>query len=135
MLLYTFVSFLYYLSSLMLYLLYECRFLLMYNKTMTQEYQTESHLQYLLLYHQRTAHNDVYHITKKSNIILNNNNYSWLKINIYVNLISHWFGPLAQRLEQGTHNPLVLGSNPRWPNKIQRMLDFIFLNKLPIAKR
>jgi hypothetical protein len=22
------------------------------------------------------------------------------------------FGPLAQRLEQGTHNPLVRGSNP-----------------------
>ena len=27
-------------------------------------------------------------------------------------------GPLAQWLEQGTHNPLVLGSSPRWPNKI-----------------
>ena len=24
-------------------------------------------------------------------------------------------GPLAQRLEQGTHNPLVRGSNPRGP--------------------
>ena len=29
--------------------------------------------------------------------------------------IDHSFGPLAQWLEQGTHNPLVLGSNPRWP--------------------
>ena len=25
------------------------------------------------------------------------------------------FGPLAQRLEQRTHNPLVVGSNPTWP--------------------
>ena len=25
-------------------------------------------------------------------------------------------GPLAQRLEQGTHNPLVVGSNPTGPN-------------------
>ena len=25
------------------------------------------------------------------------------------------FGPVAQRLEQGTHNPLVAGSNPAWP--------------------
>ena len=24
-------------------------------------------------------------------------------------------GPVAQRLEQGTHNPLVLGSNPSGP--------------------
>ena len=44
-------------------------------------------------------------------------------------------GPLAQWLEHVTHNLLVLGSNPRWPNKIQRKLDFIFLNKFPIAKR
>ena len=29
--------------------------------------------------------------------------------------IDQIFGPLAQWLEQGTHNPLVLGSNPRWP--------------------
>ena len=27
----------------------------------------------------------------------------------------NFIGPLAQRLEQGTHNPLVLGSNPRGP--------------------
>jgi len=33
------------------------------------------HLQYLLQNHQQTSHSDVYHITK-SNIILNNNNYS-----------------------------------------------------------
>ena len=26
-------------------------------------------------------------------------------------------GPVAQRLEQGTHNPLVLGSNPSGPTK------------------
>lgn len=29
-------------------------------------------------------------------------------------------GPLAQRLEQGTHNPLVLGSNPRRPTTPDR---------------
>jgi hypothetical protein len=27
-------------------------------------------------------------------------------------------GPVAQRLEQGTHNPLVGGSNPSGPTKI-----------------
>lgn len=26
-------------------------------------------------------------------------------------------GPLAQWLEQGTHNPLVVGSNPTWRTK------------------
>jgi len=45
------------------------------------------HLQYLLQNHQQTSHSDVYHITK-SNIILNNNNYSWLKFLIRVNLMS-----------------------------------------------
>ena len=25
------------------------------------------------------------------------------------------YGPVAQRLEQGTHNPLVVGSNPTGP--------------------
>ncbi len=29
--------------------------------------------------------------------------------------LSHYGGPVAQRLEQGTHNPLVLGSNPSGP--------------------
>ena len=40
--------------------------------------------------------------------------------------ISH-LGPLAQRLEQRTHNPLVVGSNPTGPtNPIKRcgLLDF-----------
>ena len=27
-----------------------------------------------------------------------------------------WVGSIAQRLEQGTHNPLVEGSNPSGPN-------------------
>jgi len=27
-----------------------------------------------------------------------------------------WAGSIAQRLEQGTHNPLVEGSNPSGPN-------------------
>ena len=29
--------------------------------------------------------------------------------------LSSWIGPIAQRLEQGTHNPLVGGSNPPGP--------------------
>ncbi len=29
-------------------------------------------------------------------------------------------GPVAQRLEQGTHNPLVLGSNPSGPTIIRK---------------
>ena len=28
---------------------------------------------------------------------------------------SRLYGPVAQWLEQGTHNPLVGGSNPSWP--------------------
>ena len=36
-------------------------------------------------------------------------------------LIGHfyhlWFGPVAQWLEQGTHNPLVVGSSPTGPTK------------------
>ncbi len=39
-------------------------------------------------------------------------------------------GPVAQRLEQGTHNPLVVGSNPTGPTSLtlckpmkQRVLD------------
>ena len=35
------------------------------------------------------------------------------------------FGPIAQRLEQGTHNPLVPGSNPGGPKEI---LDLRFAN-------
>ncbi len=35
-------------------------------------------------------------------------------------------GPVAQRLEQGTHNPLVLGSNPSGPtNKWIVFIHFI----------
>ena len=30
--------------------------------------------------------------------------------------VNHIFGPVAQRLEQGTHNPLVPGSNPGGPS-------------------
>ena len=28
-------------------------------------------------------------------------------------------GPVAQRLEQGTHNPLVVGSNPTGPTSLR----------------
>ncbi len=31
-------------------------------------------------------------------------------------------GPLAQRLEQGTHNPLVVGSNPTGPTNETKQL-------------
>jgi hypothetical protein len=35
-------------------------------------------------------------------------------------------GPVAQRLEQGTHNPLVGGSNPSGPTKIDDPTRFVF---------
>src|SRR5213076_2310507 len=35
-------------------------------------------------------------------------------------------GPIAQRLEQGTHNPLVPGSNPGGPRKIFDLRISIF---------
>ena len=35
-------------------------------------------------------------------------------------------GPVAQRLEQGTHNPLVLGSNPSGPTIIGYFLSILF---------
>jgi hypothetical protein len=31
-------------------------------------------------------------------------------------------GPIAQRLEQGTHNPLVVGSNPTGPKRLTQSL-------------
>ena len=31
-------------------------------------------------------------------------------------------GPVAQRLEQGTHNPLVGGSNPSGPTNLSTLL-------------
>lgn len=36
-------------------------------------------------------------------------------------------GPLAQRLEQRTHNPLVLSSNLRWPRRHSAVLSVFFL--------
>ena len=34
-------------------------------------------------------------------------------------------GPVAQRLEQGTHNPLVVGSNPTGPTlMLNELFDF-----------
>lgn len=34
--------------------------------------------------------------------------------------VRHWFrGPVAQRLEQQTHNLLVVGSNPTGPTELQ----------------
>ena len=31
-------------------------------------------------------------------------------------------GPIAQRLEQGTHNPLVAGSNPAGPRRLTKVV-------------
>ena len=43
------------------------------------------------------------------------------------------FGPVAQRLEQGTHNPLVVGSNPTGPTTLTSLSTigkvFIVLGK------
>ena len=36
-------------------------------------------------------------------------------------------GPLAQRLEQGTHNPLVVGSNPTGPTNCPHSKAFVYL--------
>ena len=35
------------------------------------------------------------------------------------------FGPVAQRLEQGTHNPLVGGSNLSGPTDLRRLTSII----------
>ena len=40
---------------------------------------------------------------------------SWCLAFAYALLCSVCHGPVAQRLEQGTHNPLVVGSNPTGP--------------------
>ena len=37
----------------------------------------------------------------------------------------HGTGPVAQRLEQGTHNPLVVGSNPTGPTFTIRGCDIV----------
>src|SRR5438132_1106157 len=38
-------------------------------------------------------------------------------------------GPVAQRLEQGTHNPLVPGSNPGGPSPESALLKLLVLSK------
>ncbi len=46
-------------------------------------------------------------------------------------------GPVAQRLEQGTHNPLVVGSNPTGPTILSHLTNYIekvwvpFIARLP----
>ena len=42
-------------------------------------------------------------------------------------------GPLAQWLEQGTHNPLVLGSSPRWPKYFATKWEILYIS-LPIGQ-
>ena len=44
-------------------------------------------------------------------------------------------GPVAQRLEQGTHNPLVPGSNPGGPNPESVGGDFRIAREERIAAR
>ena len=34
-------------------------------------------------------------------------------------MVTETLGPVAQRLEQGTHNPLVVGSNPTGPTSLR----------------
>ena len=46
-----------------------------------------------------------------------------------------YFGPLAQWLEQGTHNPLVLGSSPRWPSSARKRIITITSIRSKGAKR
>ena len=43
----------------------------------------------------------------------------------------HAFGPVAQRLEQGTHNPLVRGSNPCGPTTLTPLQRFIVGLRIP----
>ena len=55
-----------------------------------------------------------------------------LKYTFATNILT---GPVAQRLEQGTHNPLVVGSNPTGPttltslSSIGKVFVFIVLRK------
>ena len=41
-----------------------------------------------------------------------------LKYTFATNILT---GPVAQRLEQGTHNPLVVGSNPTGPTILKSL--------------
>src|ERR1700686_3758191 len=41
-------------------------------------------------------------------------------LQLQIDLLSSPKGPLAQRLVQRTHNPLVVGSNPTGPTKLPR---------------
>ena len=43
-----------------------------------------------------------------------------LKYTFATNILT---GPVAQRLEQGTHNPLVVGSNPTGPTTLTSILS------------
>src|SRR5512146_1370461 len=44
-------------------------------------------------------------------------------------------GPVAQRLEQGTHNPLVPGSNPGGPTSLFPSPSATLLRELPALER
>jgi hypothetical protein len=41
---------------------------------------------------------------------------------VFYGSLRETFGPVAQRLEQGTHNPLVPGSNPGGPSSTNQLL-------------
>src|SRR5437762_4458455 len=46
-------------------------------------------------------------------------------------IITVSFGPVAQRLEQRTHNPLVLGSNPSGPTSSPRAFSRLPITEFP----
>src|SRR5437899_2840402 len=48
-------------------------------------------------------------------------------------LIREAHGPVAQRLEQGTHNPLVPGSNPGGPNSNGGLVMLCMVRAAPKA--
>jgi hypothetical protein len=41
---------------------------------------------------------------------------AWQRMSFSIDRFTYEDGPVAQRLEQGTHNPLVPGSNPGGPS-------------------
>ena len=50
---------------------------------------------------------------------------------LFVGQITYEIGPVAQRLEQGTHNPLVPGSNPGGPS----LKVFWVCHAMPVGRR
>ena len=51
----------------------------------------------------------------------------------FAGIFFSFFGAVAQWLEQGTHNPLVVGSNPTGPT-LFIILDFLWSSFLVVAR-